>query len=348
MGTTKKPALVTGGCGFVGRHVTERLLSLGSDIWVIDDLSVGIHPDDWLPDAYKKQPGGNDAWSIYSGPNTITFLQRDVREFFEHRLPAGGPAVPEFSDAFHFAAVVGGRAKIDGNPIAVAIDLALDASFYNWAVEHRPERSLFASSSAAYPVDMQQVDGAVALKESDIEFDGRLGQPDMTYGWSKLTGEYLGRLAAQHYGLHVACIRPFSGFGEDQDESYPIPAIAGRAARKENPFEVWGSGHQGRDFVHIDDCIDAMFLALERISDGSAVNIGSGILTSFRDAIEIFCDLAGYKPEIKPLLDKPVGVHSRYANIDYAKQILDWEPKISMREGFARVLAEAQKRENAK
>ncbi len=110
------------------------------------------------------------------------------------------------------------------------------------------------SSSAAYPVNLQTSQGAVALKESDIDFEKNLGTPDMTYGWSKLTGEFLARIAARHYGVKVVCIRPFSGYGEDQDLTYPVPAIAARAARKEDPFEVWGTGKQGRDLFS--SCID--------------------------------------------------------------------------------------------
>ena len=152
---------------------------------------------------------------------------------------------PAFGDAFHLAAIIGGRAVIDGNPMAVAIDLALDALCFNWAVNKKPERLLYASSSAAYPVDLQGKDGAVALKESDIQFGGRLGQPDMTYGWSKLTGEYLARIAHQHYGLHTACVRPFSGYGEEQDLSYPVPSIALRAAKRENPLDGLGQRPAG-------------------------------------------------------------------------------------------------------
>ena len=165
----------------------------------------------------------------------------------------------------------------------------------------------------------------------------------MTYGWSKLTGEYLAAIAAAHYDLPVTCIRPFSGYGEDQDLSYPIPAIASRAANKEDPFEVWGTGKQGRDFVHIDDCIDCMFFAMDRIHDGSAVNIGSGKITNFLQIIELFTEFAGYNPPIKKLLDKPVGVHARHANMDYVFNELGWKPKISLREGMRRVYNQAVK-----
>ena len=138
----------------------------------------------------------------------------------------------------------------------------------------------------------------------------------MTYGWSKLTGEFLAQIAARHYGISIVCIRPFSGYGEDQDLSYPVPAIAARAAAHEDPFEVWGTGQQGRDFVHIDDVIDFILILMDNVSDGSAYNIGSGRLLSFIEIIRVFTKIAGYNPQIKQLLDKPVGVHSRYANMD--------------------------------
>jgi nucleoside-diphosphate-sugar epimerase len=171
-----------------------------------------------------------------------------------------------------------------------------------------------------------------------------MGQPDMTYGWSKLTGEFLAQVAAKNYGISVACVRPFSGYGEDQDLTYPTPAIAARAARKENPFEVWGTGYQGRDFVHIDDCIDCILMALDNIHDGSAINIGMGKLTSFRELIEIFTGFAGYKPEIKALTDKPMGVHSRYSNMDYVNNTFSWKAKISIEEGMRRVYDAALER----
>ena len=314
MYNTTKPALVTGGCGFVGRHLARRLLAEGYDLWLVDDCSTGIQPDEWLPGVFDRRevaPGVVE----YTGDHRVVFVHGDARDFFAGRVGLGALVEPEFGDVFHFAAVVGGRATIDGNPMAVAIDLALDALCFNWAVRTQPDRLLYASSSAAYPVDLQGEDGAVALKESDIEFGGRLGQPDMTYGWSKLTGEYLGRIAHEHYGLHVASVRPFSGYGEEQDLTYPVPSIALRAARGDNPITVWGTGLQGRDFVHIDDCVEAMLRILDRVADGSGVNIGSGTLTNFREVAGLFMRLAGYEATVSAVEGKPVGVHSRYADI---------------------------------
>lgn len=344
--------LVSGGCGFVGRNLVKRLLKTTQDyIFVVDDLSAGTP----MPDSWHDQPLQREVQDLrIYGPNErLIFRKGDFRDFlYEIRKDPDfinsryGFRFPRFSDVYHFAAIVGGRAKIDGDPMAVALDLSIDAELFYWICNYKPERVLYPSSSAAYPIDMQTVNDAVALKESDINFNGRLGQPDMTYGWSKLTGEYLAQIAAKHYGISVACIRPFSGYGEDQDLTYPIPAIAARAAAKENPFEIWGSGKQGRDFVHIDDCIDCILMAMDNISDGTAINIGSGKLTSFLEIIEVFCNIAGYTPTIKPLLDKPVGVHSRYADMSYVGNTFGWEPKISIEEGMRRVYEKALERLN--
>jgi nucleoside-diphosphate-sugar epimerase len=305
-------ALVTGGAGFVGRHLVKRLLTLGHEVWVVDNLFAGKHPSEWIV------------------PDKITFIKRDVRDFFNW---TGGP---HFDYVFHLAAVVGGRVNIEKEPIAVARDIAIDSDFFNWVVEVRPGKTLYASSSAAYPIDLQREGTAVCLKEDYIQFGGRLGQPDMTYGFAKLTGEYLATLAAKRYGVSIACVRPFSGYGEDQDETYPVPAIARRAANREDPLHIWGSGTQGRDFVYIEDCIDMMLIAIEKISDGSAVNIGSGKLTTFFEVAEIFAKIAGYSPKIETLKDKPMGVHSRFADISRARS-MGWKPRISIEEGFGKV-----------
>ena len=333
--------LVSGGCGFVGRNLVKRLLSVTNDILlVIDDLSTGTHPSTWLTNPQSEKI--NDLEVFENG--RMLFLHGDFRKFIFFLTENPGYLkeqydldIEKFNDVYHFAAIVGGRAKIDGDPMMVALDLSIDAEFFYWVCRHKPDRVLYPSSSAAYPVDLQTDTDSVALKESDISFDGALGQPDMTYGWSKLTGEYLAQIAAKYYGVSVASVRPFSGYGEDQDLTYPIPAIAARAAAKEDPFEVWGSGKQGRDFVHIDDCIDCILMAMDNITDGTAINIGSGKLTSFLEIIDLFCKYAGYQPTIKPLLDKPVGVHARYADMNFVKNKFGWEPKISVEEGMKRV-----------
>src|SRR5271165_327265 len=344
-------SLVTGGCGFVGRHLIDRLVGLGHDIWVVDDLSTGLHPDHWLRPRASNSSDESGLTRYLVNGHAVTFLHEDLAVTMLKQLGVvengAGVEFPNFDYVFALASVVGGRVKIDSDPIGVAVDLAIDSLFFLWLVRNKEKvgRILYASSSAAYPINRQKAVGHFALQESMIDFSsGELGQPDMTYGWSKLTGEYLSRLAAERYGLKIACVRPFTGYGEDQDLTYPTPAIAFRVARGDDPVAVWGTGLQGRDFVHIEDCITAMWLAVNKIENGSGVNIGTGILTSFTQAAQLFLKLDRCSRAIKPMIDKTVGVQSRYCDPAGMKAVLGWEPEISREEGFQLVLRKAYDR----
>ncbi|MBI2612565.1 NAD-dependent epimerase/dehydratase family protein [Candidatus Kaiserbacteria bacterium] len=344
-----KPALVTGGCGFVGRHLTKKLLERGSnEIWIIDNLCIASahHPSEWLSRGWKHEIRG-DAEYFTHGERTVVFIKADVIPLFHAEAAGESHALPDFGDVFHLASIVGGRALIDGDPLLVATDLGIDAAFFLWVSRNpkKVERVLYASSSAAYPTHLQNAGKAVALKEDMIDFSrGNLGQPDMTYGWSKLTGEYLSKLAHEKYGVHIACVRPFSGYGEDQDLTYPTPSIALRVARGDDPVEVWGTGEQARDFVHIDDCVDAFFAIMDKVQDGSGVNIGTGVATSFNELIRTMLVLEGRRAEIRPLSDKPVGVSTRYADITRLSQKIGWHPNITLDDGLRKVLNGARER----
>lgn len=344
-----KNHLISGGCGFVGSNMVKKLYATTKDriLWV-DNLSVGTDPSNWLDVPLQREDKnmkvyGEEERLIYFKDDFINVLRNLIQNPEWFQTEYGIPAV-QFEDVFHFAAIVGGRAMIDGDPMKVALDLSIDAEFFYWASRAKPARILYPSSSAAYPISKQTESNAIQLRETDINF-ANMGEPDMTYGWTKLTGEFLAKIAASHYDLKITSIRPFSGYGEDQNYTYPIPAIAKRAVFKETPFEVWGTGHQGRDFVHIDDVIDCTLTAMDTIHDGSAINIGMGKLTTFREIIGIFTGFAGYDPPIKCLLDKPVGVFSRYCSMDHVKETLGWEPKISLEQGLRRVYDAVAKKE---
>ena len=338
----KRPALVTGGCGFVGRHLVKGLLGRGTtEIWIVDDLSTGRTPDRWLSKEWKKKKTKN-VIRYTKGKKCINLIKADAMRFFhDMALSKKSGPLPPFGDVFHLASIVGGRSLIEGDPILVAKDLAIDSAFFLWITRERKRvgRVMYASSSAAYPIHLQGKKGALALSEKHIDFrPGAFGVPDLTYGWSKLTGEFLARLAHQKYGIHIASVRPFSGYGEDQDLTYPTPSIAMRVARGDDPIEVWGTGEQARDFVHIDDCVDAFFVILDHVHDGRGVNIGSGISTSFNQLIGHMLEIERRDAQIKPLSDKPVGVANRYADTAHLFKKIGWKPKIPLKKGLARVL----------
>lgn len=251
----------------------------------------------------------------------------DARQYF-----AG--SAPGYDLVVHAAAVVGGRQQIDGDPLSLAVNLELDAAMFRWAARTMPGRVVYLSSSAVYPVALQGPAGGV-LGEDAVTLDGPItGTPDALYGWAKLTGERLAGLARTE-GLPVTVVRPFSGYGDDQDEVYPFPAMAARARAREDPFVIWGTGGQVRDFIHVDDICAAILAAAGAGIDGP-VNLGTGRGTSMLELAGMMCAAAGYQPELRPLPDKPSGVAYRVADVTRMRGF--YEPRTALGEGVARIL----------
>jgi nucleoside-diphosphate-sugar epimerase len=297
-------ALVTGSAGFIGRHMAAALEAAGYDVLGID-LDGPVHWD--ALDFFNEQPPS---------------------EGCARMLPRGA-----FGVVVHAAAVVGGREVIDGDPLAQAVNLELDAAMFRWAARTRPGRVVYLSSSAMYPVGYQGADFHLPLRE-DMAYTGLAGDPDQLYGWTKLTGEKLAALARAN-GVPVTVVRPFSGFGEDQSTDYPFPAFAARARAREDPFTVWGDGRQVRDFIHVDDICAAILTMIRDGIDGPA-NLGTGRATSMRDLAAMMCAAAGYEPEIKTLPGKPSGVAYRVADVTRMREF--YEPAVSLEDGVERAL----------
>lgn len=242
-------------------------------------------------------------------------------------------ATKKYDLVIHCAAMVGGRAKIDGDPLAIAENLAIDSDMFRWAIRTQQPRVVYFSSSAAYPVNCQTRDHHHALDESSIslqypEF------PDQTYGWAKLTGEQLA-VHAEAAGVRVHVFRPFSGYGEDQSLDYPFPSFIDRAKRRVETFQIWGDGMQTRDFIHIDDIGSAVLEAIDQDVPGP-VNLGTGQPTNFFELAALTTMTAGYNPHLETLPDKPVGCFYRVA--DPTKMLSFYTPRVTLEEGIRRSL----------
>lgn len=238
--------------------------------------------------------------------------------------------------AVHCAAVVGGRASIDGSPLGVGTNLALDAWYMRWLVKTGTPRAVYFSSSAAYPVELQQPGPIRRLIESDIDLDSPR-PADATYGLAKLTGENLARYAEAE-GCRILIPRPFSGYGEDQDDCYPFPAFIRRAVRREDPFEIWGDLGSTRDWIHIDDIVGAVLAGLDQDVTGP-VNLGWGYATPFGELASAVTEAAGYAPRFKHLPTAPQGVHHRVC--DPSRMLSFYRPRVSLEEGIRRALKAA-------
>lgn len=288
--------LLSGASGFVGRHLHRALRDRGDDVLAID-----LNPTPL----------------VYGG---------DALDFFRTESE-------RFDLAIHCAAVVGGRASIDGSPLGVATNLALDSWYFRWLIRTGTPRAVYYSSSAAYPVDLQQPGDIHRLTEDDIDLD-LISRPDNTYGIAKVVGEQLAQVAEQH-GTRVHVFRPFSGYGEDQADCYPFPAFIQRARERQDPFEVWGDGSSTRDWIHIDDLVGATLAAVDQDVTGP-VNLGWGRATSFDELAGYVTQAAGYSPRIKHLPTAPQGVHHRVC--DPSRMLAFYSPQVTLEEGIRRAL----------
>jgi len=240
----------------------------------------------------------------------------------------------QFDLVVHLAAIVGGRATIEGEPLSVAVDLAIDSELFQWALRTKPGRIIYYSSSAAYPIKLQDYGSTHHLTESDIDLNN-IQSPDYTYGWAKLTGEMLASYAEKE-GLRVHVFRPFSGYGEDQSLDYPFPSFIKRGVEKANPFKIWGSGNQVRDFIHMEDVVAATLEAVQQDIQGP-VNLGLGRVTSFNDLATLVANECGYSPEFERIIGAPEGV--QYRVCDPTKMLSFYTPKITLEEGIAKAVS---------
>lgn len=309
-------AIVTGGAGFIGSHLVERLVKEGFEVEIVDNLSRGTkeHVADVLDESCK-----------------LTVM--DLRHYNQ--------TISTIKDAdivFHLANVVAGITWHRDHEAELCANFALNYNVFQACAINKIPRVLYTSSSCVYPRFIQTEAGSPYLTEN-LAMD--LGAaPTGPYGWSKLIGEVQLHAHMKQYGIKGICLRPFNVYGPREDfvvgRAHVIPAIIRRALAKEDPLEVWGSGNQERGFTYITDIIEAFMIAseTEACENGQPINVGYPAKVKIRDVAEKVIKLAGYNPEIKFLTDMPEGDFSKGPDITRAKEVLGWEPKVPFDEGL--------------
>jgi nucleoside-diphosphate-sugar epimerase len=173
------------------------------------------------------------------------------------------------------------------------------------------------------------------LRETDIDLDDPQ-LPDASYGAVKLMGEQMARWA-EGEGLRVHVFRPFSGYSPDsQSLDYPFPSFIDRARRRADPFDVWGTGDQVRDFIHVDDLVVAALAAVDQDYRGP-LNLCSGEGVSFNQLATMVCNQVGYTPQIRHHVDAPTGVLYRVG--DPTEMLKVYTPQVTLEQGIKRALA---------
>jgi nucleoside-diphosphate-sugar epimerase len=245
-------------------------------------------------------------------------------------------AVAGMSVVFHLAADHGGRGYVDLHNVECSTNLILDGHLFREAARAKVETVVYASSGCVYPNYRQTNPREELYLTEDL-----VGPPydaDNMYGWAKLMGEFTLKHYAAKGLLRGASCRYFTVYGPRGKEDHAVMAMIARAFTKQNPFEVWGTGEQIRNWTYVDDIVDGTILAAERIHDGTAVNLGTMERIRVADAARMILDRMQVDVPLRFLPNMPTGPYNRVASNRLAKELLDWEPRVPFREGIGRTI----------
>jgi nucleoside-diphosphate-sugar epimerase len=306
-----RPVLVTGGASFIGSHLVDALAERGAKIWVVDNLSSGR-----LENLKQHLDRGR-----------IEFIKADL-------LLPGIPTrvVQGKSVVFHLAADHGGRGYVDLHQAACATNLALDGTLFKACLDAKVDKVVYASSGCVYPNNLQtNTEEILYLTE---EMVGPPYDADNLYGWAKLMAEMTLRAYHRDWGMKSASCRFFTVYGPRGVENHAVIAMIARAFIGQDPFVVWGTGEQIRNWTHVSDIVSGMILAAEKIDDGAAVNLGTMERIKVIDAAKEVLRHTKRKAGIRTRPDMPTGPYNRVADNALSRKLLGWEPKVAFMDGL--------------
>ncbi len=312
-----KSALVTGGASFIGSHLCESLLNAGARVSVVDDLSSG-----------KLE-------NLSAIRDQIAFVEADLRDYAACVEATQGKDL-----VFHLANIHGGRGFIETHPAEISQNLIIDGNMLRASHLNGVGHFNYTSSACVYPTNLQGADAAeqerFLSEEMASPFVRGAALADGEYGWAKLMGEMALASYREQYGLKGVSCRLFTVYGPRENESHAIIAFIAKAVLGMDPFEVWGSGNQDRNFTYVSDVVDGLMLATMRIDDCRPVNIGTDEITKIADAARLVCEIVGHTPKNGFFFDtsKPEGVHARAASVERQREWLGWAPAVSFEDGI--------------
>jgi UDP-glucose 4-epimerase len=305
--------VVTGGAGFIGSHVAERLLREGNEVAILDDLSTG-------------RSENLDALRALRLPGRLDWIEGDIRSKDDCLRACKGASV-----VFHQAALASVQRSIEAPAETTAVNLVGTVTVFAAAKEQGVRRVVSASSSSVY-----------GNSPTLPKHEGMPTLPLSPYAASKLGVEQFARVWSESLGLETVCLRYFNVFGPRQDPnsqySAVIPLFISALIAGKRPT-IYGTGEQSRDFTYIDNVVDANLKAAHCPNPGgAAVNIACGDRFSLLELLEALGAALGVKPN--PDFQPPrVGdvLHSQ-ASIEEAKRILGFRPAVGFEEGLRKTV----------
>jgi GDP-L-fucose synthase len=298
--------LVTGGAGFVGINLINRLLDEGAQVRAT---------------LYNKDPVIKD--------HRIEYIRGDLR------LEEDCEKVVDGMDyIFMCAANTSGAKVMSTTPLVhLTPNMLMNIQMLQAAYTFGVKKFLFISTNTVYPLT------DFAVKESDVT--NEFYESYHIVAWMKRFTEIVCEMYSNRIKepMKTIVVRPGNLYGPydkfDWEKSKVIPAIMRRAIERHDPFEVWGDGMDVKDFLYIDDCIDGLILAMENLDEFEPINIASGIPVTIRDVLTQILKSADYDDaDVQYDSSKPTMIPKRMIDISLAKEKLGFEPKVSLQDGI--------------
>ena len=302
-------ALITGGAGFIGSHLAERLIQEKIKVTVLDNLITGK----------------DENFSILRKNKDFQFIQGDIRD---RRIIAS--AIKDIDLLFHHAAVTSVFSSVVDPSSIEDVNVIGTLNILEAARKADVNQIIFASSAAVY---------GRALKPPCNECDTL--SPISPYGITKMTAEHYCRVFYETYGLKSTALRYFNVYGPRQRtglEGGVVAIFISRLLNGQRPI-IFGNGKNTRDFIHVHDVVEATLRALEANTEFDIINIGTGIPTSILTLAETLSHLLG-KEDIDPIFTKPRegDIESSWCDPTHAKEVIHFSADIPLKEGLRKTL----------
>ena len=306
--------LLTGGAGFIGSHVAQRLLARGDRLTVLDDFN------DFYDPALKRANA-----AAFAGRSDSKLVEGDIRDaalvdrlFRDERFDA----------VIHLAARAGVRPSLREPILYEEVNCIGTLRLLEAARRHVPANFVFASSSSVYGINEK-----VPFAETDP-----VDRPISPYATTKRAGELLCFNYSHLYGLRTSCLRFFTVYGPSQRPEMAIAKFTDLLARGE-PVPIYGSGQSRRDYTFIDDIVDGVVAALDLAPRFEIFNLGGSQTTALIDLVHWIAAELGVEPRLEMLPEQPGDVPITFAEVSKAERLLGYSPKVPIREGLQRYVA---------
>jgi GDP-D-mannose 3', 5'-epimerase len=318
---TRTDYIVTGGAGFIGHHMVHFLLTheLESTILVLDDLSRGSL--DHLP---------------LDNPR-LSFVEVDLQDRFQTAR-----WVNNTGTVIHLADIVAGIDYVFSHQHAVfRSNMLINMNVLEACLNNDIKNYLYVGTACSFPLHFQSSYEIVALTENQTY----PAMPESSYGWSKLMGEYEASLAMSNPKINIGINRLHNVYGPGmvygKTGSQIIPSLIRKAIEclsGTGEFEVWGSGQQYRDFIHVSDVVNGIWSTLQRGMNKGVIQLGTGrgvsVQSVAREIEKLSIRFFGHSCEMKWNNEMPEGDKGRVADFSKAQSLLGWKPRISFEEGL--------------